>query len=134
MKNCVFYIAFVFFALSSCIGVKKSHQYNNGEIEILKKQVIKDYGFSKVSLIKIEFYSTQRKMEKRKLMGLSINNVDFLTDAEIDFERNLAFGRKYEFRFYGTGFQELKKKIKIEMGFEYLIKVFLDPVKEAEIR
>lgn len=61
---------------------------------------------------------------------VEINWIHFITDIDGGYERTLGFGKKYNFKFYCSGFYAQRKTIKIEKGCEYLIKIFMERKQE----
>ena len=125
LNKYIFIISLLFF--SSPVFSKNLNYENKdtGKIEVIVR-ALKDTFNSGTSSVKIEFYRTIKKTEQLGLMTVIIDGTKYLTELEGNFERQLQFGKKYDFEFIGTGYYSQKKSIKINKDCAYLIKVYMD--------
>ena len=118
--------SWLFCFVMSCSNAKKiSGDVGRIEVEQRKYNENKSDWKNHLLNIRVIFYDNDNNNEQLGLMIVSINNVHFLAELDGVFERSLYDDKTYEFKFYAPGFLEQKRKLKIEKGYEYIIKVFM---------
>ena len=128
-------VLFFFCIFCSCAETNKLNT-NTGSIEIEERKVDERQSelFKNISNIRVSFFKRyDNNIEKFGLLVVNINGVHFLADINGILERYLYDGKTYKFRFYGSGFYEQKREIKIRKGYEYYIKVIMDVKTEAMV-